>query len=202
VLHVHRRSFRLDYGLDNVGPTGVSKLAVWYVRGGGAWMQYDGDVPARGHATITVPEDGRWGFTLIPYSGAGLSPAEPLAGESPQVWVEVDTRTPAVSITCATARMVQGKGVLLVRYACEDAHLKSKPVTISYAATLEGPWTILASERAAADHFSCSLEGLPAEFYVRVEAEDQAGNVGQAAERIKADLKVPRVRDVKVKAEE
>ena len=89
-----------------------------------------------------------------------------------------------------------------MQYRSEDPHLKTRPVTISYAAAPDGPWTVLATERASADQFSCSLEGLPPEFYVRVAAEDQAGNVGMAAERIKADLKVPTVRELKVKAEE
>ncbi len=179
VMHVHRRSFRLDYALENVGPAGVGKLDVWYTRDTKTWSRYDKEVQAKGHATITVPEDGRWGFTLIPYSGTGLATAAPTAGDQPHVWVEVDTTLPQVAIVTACAVQVNGEGKLRVEYRCDDEHLKSHPVSIAIATSPEGPWTVLSRNRDADDTFTYPLDHLPSEFYVCVEAEDQAGNVGK-----------------------
>jgi hypothetical protein len=202
-IHVNRRSFRLEYALDDIGPTGVGKLEVWVTRDGRDWARHPEAVPAKGHATVTVPHDGRWGFTLIPRSGAGRTRPAPRAMEAPQVWVEVDTRPPGVAILDAAVRVVDGEGVLRVGFQVEDSHLRGGPVAVSCAPTPEGPWSPLARGLPEVGEFTCPLRSLPHEFYVRVQAEDRAGNVGQAvSERIQADLKTPRVREVKVKVEE
>jgi hypothetical protein len=201
-MHVNRRSIRMDYALENVGPAGVSKIEVWYTRDAQKWNRHEETVPAKGHATITVREDGRWGFTLIAHSGTGMSATPPSKGAQPQVWVEVDTVAPEVSFQEAV-RLVDGVGQLQVVYHCDDAHLKERPVTISCAPTPDGPWTVLARHLDASGTFTCLLESLPHECHVRVEAEDQAGNVGRKVSGlIHADVKVPQVRKVKVTAEE
>jgi hypothetical protein len=206
--HVNHRSFRLEYALENVGPSGVEKIAVW-VWHASRWQRYGEAVPARGHATITVPADGRWGFTLIPYSGIGRAQPSPGVGDQPQVWVEVDTETPRVSIDSADAgffnasRKEPRQATVRLGYHCSDAHLKPYPASISYAASADGPWTELSSGLEAEGIFEHALEGLPHQFYLRVLAEDEAGNVGQAVSGlIKADVKIPRVGELKVKVEE
>jgi hypothetical protein len=201
-MHVNRRSIRLDYAVENVGPAGLGQLEVWYTRDAQEWKRHEEMVPAKGHATITVAEDGRWGFTLIAHSGTGMSASPPQKGKPPQVWVEVDTVAPQVELEEAV-RLVNGEGTLTLKYHCEDAHLKEHPVTISRAPSPEGPWTVLARGQEAEGTFTCVLDELPHEFYVRIEAEDQAGNVGRKVSGlIRADVMIPQVRKVKVKAEE
>jgi hypothetical protein len=115
----------------------------------------------------------------------------------------VDTTLPQVALYSASAVKVDGDGKLRVEYRCEDAHLKGHPTTISYSTSTEGPWTVLSRSQEAKDIFYCPLDRLPHEFYVCVEAEDQAGNVGKTVSPlIRADLKIPRVREVKVKVDE
>jgi hypothetical protein len=203
LLHVRRRAFRLDYALDNVGPTGVSKVSLWYTHDAKTWVPSDREVSAKGHLTVTVPQDGRWGFTLIPHSGAGLSAPPPAEGDQPHVWVEVDTAVPQVKILEAAAQLVVGQGVLRVRYRADDDRLAGNPITIFCAPAPEGPWTVLAKDLPCTEEYTRPLAGLPPTFCVRVAAADQAGNVGAAVSgMIHADVKVPTVRAVNVRAEE
>jgi hypothetical protein len=201
-LHVNRRSVRLDYGLENVGPAGVSKIEVWHTRDAQEWTRHEEAVPAKGHATITVASDGLWGFTLVAHSATGMAETPPGKGTQPQVWVEVDTVPPEVRFQEAV-RVVNGEGRLEVTYCCEDEHLKEHPVTISCGPSPEGPWTVLGRALEGQGTFTCPVDDLPHECYVRVEAADRAGNVGsKVGGLLRADVKVPRVRGVKVKAEE
>lgn len=203
VMHVRQRRFRLDYPMNDIARAAIGNLDVWYTRDTKQWVSYGHALPIKGHATITVSEDGRWGFTLIPRGSGERSPSAPKRGDEPQVWVEVDTVPPVVFLMNASTRMVDEAEKLSVRYRCEDAHLKSHPVTISYSTSPDGPWSVLSQNQEASGTFTHPLRYLPSEFYVRVEAQDEAGNVGwNVSELIRADANLQRASKLKVATEE
>ena len=64
----------------------------------------------------------------------------PRAGDPPQVWVELDTMKPEVSIKDVQVGRSIDKGNLTIEWKATDKNLKRQPITISYATKAEGPW--------------------------------------------------------------
>jgi hypothetical protein len=205
VLFVSKKRFRLHYSLENTCAEDVDHVEVWWTRDGKAWRRHELTVPPTGLAPITVQREGRYGFTLRPVSVGGLAEDEPHGCTAPQVWVEVDQTPPEVKLQGVMVRHnPAGDGELRVRWTASDKWLKALPITVSFGRSPNGPWTVLAGDLENSGAFSCSTHGLPPEFFIRVEARDEAGNVGVAAskEPIKLELKLPRVRILGVVAQE
>jgi hypothetical protein len=89
-------SFELTYEVDDIGPSRLAGVEVWFTQDGQAWQRYPEQVKPLGAVPITVAKEGRYGFTLIARSGAGLSRPAPKPGEEPQIWVEVDAKVPRI----------------------------------------------------------------------------------------------------------
>lgn len=149
---------------------------------------------------MKVGGEGRYGFTLIPRSGAGLAGHPPVPGDSPQTWVEVDLTPPAVQIHGELIG-VSGRRVVQVKWQARDRNLAPDPVTILCAEKPDGPWKELSRELAPTGSREFEAEELPRAFYLRVEATDRAGNVGAytTPDRVEADLTIPIIRKVTVK---
>jgi hypothetical protein len=202
VIHVPKRSFQLDYTIENVGPSAVKNVEVWETRDTRSWRRYSDDAKDKGPYTVTVRAEGRYGYTLIPRSGVGLSEKPPQVGDQPQIWIEVDETKPVVRLISVDVGRGADSGKLKITWNALDKHLKAQPITILYSQTAEGPWTELAGKLENTRSYVASSEGLPFEFFLRVEASDEAGNVGsdQTRATVKVDLKVPKISGVKVKA--
>jgi hypothetical protein len=200
IIYVKSRTFQLSYSIEEEGPSGVKNVEVWWTRDTRSWQCYARDARRQGPYTVTVSGEGRYGFTLIPRSGVGLADKPPGAGDQPQVWVDVDETRPVVNLYNVVVGRGADAGKLTVYWTASDRFLRAQPITISYATSPDGPWTPMGSRLANTGSFSCDSQALPYEFYVRVEAMDEAGNVGsaQTRETVKVDLKIPRVRDVNV----
>ena len=91
-------------------------------------------------------------------------------------------------------------GSLFVTWTASDkGGLSRQPITIAYATKPEGPWTPIsgATNLENTGRFVWRMpEDVPFLFFIRVEATDEAGNVGKATwkEAVKADLSVPKAR--------
>jgi hypothetical protein len=203
IIYVKNRTFQLNYKLENVGPSRVKGVEVWYTQDTRSWTKYTSDAPAEGPFSMTAAGEGRWGFTLRPLSGVGLATEEPRPGDQPQIWVEVDETPPAVKLLDVTVGTGPETGKLTVRWSATDAFLRTQPITIAYATEPKGPWTPLAT-RLNNDGFwvgRCDPEAkLPYQFYLKVEALDEAGNVGSAVtdKMVKVDTFIPRVSTIDV----
>lgn len=201
VIFVNKKSFKLTYKLDGIGPSRVKHVEVWQTRDTTAWGPYRGsEAPPDGPYEITVPVAGRYGFTLRPISGVGRGPAAPRAGDLPQVWVEVDLTAPTVQLHTAHVIEKEDAKSITVSWRAEDRFFGDQPITILFAENVEGPWKVLQANVENTGTCKCSTEGLPFEFFVRVEATDRAGNKAhaQTRETVKVDLSTPRVIDVNV----
>jgi hypothetical protein len=205
VILVNRKQIRLNFKIDDVGKSDVAKIEVWVTRDNGkTWELYPKDVPKQPPIVIEVAEEGRYGFTLVATSGVGLSEGQPRAGDPPQVWVEVDETPPEVQLVGAPeVGRGQDKGKLTIRWRASDKHLGPTPITLSWGAAQNGPWTPIAAglpNDQGRYVWNMPAEGLPFKFFVRIEAVDLAGNVGSAVtpEEVKVDLNVPRARVIGV----
>jgi hypothetical protein len=204
VIHVKSKHFQLDYAAENVGPSEVKNVEIWVTEEGRGWRKYKADAPPRGPQPIDVLQPGKYGFTLIPRSGAGLAAEPPRAYDPPQVWVQVDETKPLVRFT---RDPVPGKGqddanTLTVYWSAQDQFLRRDGITLLYRTERNGPWTPFPDGKNVENrgYHTCSTQGLPYKFFVRVEAVDEAGNVGfaETQKEIIIDLKIPYIPPAKI----
>jgi hypothetical protein len=207
VIHVRSKTFKLNYKTDNVGPSNVKGVEVWITRDTTAWRKYraDANAPANGPYEVTVESSGRWGFTLRPISGVGRASNPPSVHQQPQIWVEVDDQPPQVLLHNVIVGDGADNGFIIVNWRATDRWLRAKPITIKYAKSKEGPWETLEANVENTGSHRCSIKGLPPdlyEFFVRVEATDEAGNTAgsHTNDTVKVDLKVPVVPSIEVEA--
>jgi hypothetical protein len=206
IVHVRSKTFQLKYKLDeqSVGRSGVKHVTIWWTTDPSrAWGVYHPEAPHGHSVTIAVREPGLYGFTLVPRSGVGLAARDPQPGDEPQVWVQVDVSAPVVNLLQAyTDTGGPEIGKLVVRWTATDAHMRHNPITILYSATPHGTWTPLASNLENTGIYTGKPPDLR-EAFLRVEAVDEAGNVGhsQTAETVKFDPKTPKVDTVTVEVQ-
>src|SRR5579871_3046128 len=203
VIYVKSKTFQLDYALDEqtVGPSQVASVDIWKLRPGQGWKKCPEQGMAKGPAKVTVESSGRWGFRLIPRSGVGLAEPDPRPGDTPDIWVEVDDKAPQVKVRNVTVTPEpDGTGYLTVYWQADDAFLRSMPITIFLAPPNSEQWKPIASDLPNTGNWKQRTDILEKEgfvFQIKVEAIDEAGNVGSAkwGDVVKVDLKIPRIRN-------
>jgi hypothetical protein len=204
IMHVKSRTFELTYGLENTGPSGVRRVTIWKMRPGFAWQKCtefgDGN---KSSVAVAVPTSGRWGFRLIPQNGVGLAEPDPRPGDPPDIWVEVDESKPQVSVTNVTVSSPAEGGYLTVYWKASDTFLSATPITLWYATAPQGsPWIKILDNLPNTGSWSEQVELFKKrienrfEFYLKVTADDEAGNRGEAQWRdiVKIDLQIPRIK--------
>jgi hypothetical protein len=200
VVMVNKKRIQFNYTLTDVGPSKVKAVEVWYTQGGGTWQKYQPDAAPEPPYVIDVAGEGRYGFTLVAVSGVGHAEARPQAGDPPQVWVEVDLTPPAVQLIGVEVGNGADKGTVTIRWKATDRFLAAQPITISYG-TAENQWVPIAANLPNDGRYVWRMpDGLPYQFPIRVEAIDQAGNVGsdKTAKDVIVDLSVPKARVIGV----
>lgn len=197
---VGSKRINLNYELKEVGPSGVSQVELWYTQDGRAWNKYPlrfGDDPTQKNIIFDVASEGIYGLSLIARSGVGLGERPPQIGDRPQLWVEVDITKPVVQLHNVLVGTGPDKGKLNVTWTARDKNLGRDPITLSYAEQLTGPWTPLAEKLPNSGRYIWSMpERVPYQFHLKVEAIDQAGNIGEALTDalIKVDLAQPKAK--------
>lgn len=205
VMHVRSKTFQLQYTLDDktVGPSRVASVDIWKIHPGQGWKKCKEQGTPNGSAAVTVETSGRWGFRLIPRSGAGLAEPDPKLGDAPDIWVEVDDKPPQVTVTKITVTQEQDGGYLTVYWTADDTFLRAMPITIYLASPNGGEWTAVAQDLPNKGFWrerTDILDKKGYEFLVKVEAIDEAGNKGsgQWREVVKIDLLIPRIKHIEV----
>ena len=200
---VATRRFQINYKLDDIGPSGIGGVELFITEDNGrVWWKYGDDPDQKSPFDVEVPHDGIYGFAIRVRSGAGLSTEPPLPGEPPSIVIAVDQTPPVVELL----PIQQGQGTntnrLMIRWRMIEEHPADRPVSLYYAANLNGPWEPISGWR---EDTNGTFEwvvgpGVPPQFYVRVMAKDSAGNVGKAETPmpIVVDLQRPSARIVDV----
>jgi hypothetical protein len=169
----------IDYRIDPVGPSGVSKVDVWMTADKGAsWQRLGEDADRRSPAEVDLPGEGLYGIRLAVTNGNGFGGKPPAPGEAPTSWVEVDTTAPIAQLREIDPTTSGGK--LELRWTVTDKNLGPEPIALYYATRREGPWLPIARN---VKNDSCYHWEFPrdvgGQFFVRLEAADQAGNVSR-----------------------
>jgi hypothetical protein len=199
IRKVNSVNISLNYKIDDVGPSDVSTVEVWVRKDGGTWQKYPKEAGRQGPFVVEVEGEGKYGFSLVAKSGVGLGENPPRGSDQPQVWVEVDLTKPKVEISDVVVGRGADTGNLTVRWVATDKNMSPQPISIYFADKPEGPWRPVpgASNLPNTGTFVWRMQdNLPYQFYVRVEAIDEAGNIGTAdtRETVKVDLSLPKAR--------
>ena len=182
---VGSKRIHLQYELAGVGPSGIDQLELWCTRDGGHWQKHSIEHHTRPPYVLDVDEDDLYGFTLVAHSGAGVCSKPPRAGDPPQVWVEVNTTPPSVRLLDTRIDREGKDRQLTVLWKATDKNFGPRPITISYAAQPDRPWTPVAMHVENNGRCVCPLpDALPHRFFLRVEAVDLAGNRATAQTRM------------------
>jgi hypothetical protein len=174
---VNGKRLRLGFQVRTAGADPVA-VELWYTRDGKAWQRDDGPPQLKSPYVMEVREEGIYGLSLIPCNG-GPKAQLPQTGDPPQFWVCVDWTRPAVTVLGVEPDL--RKKALTVRWSASDDHLAPRPITLSYADQPGGPWLPLAANlKNTGNYWGPLPPAMPPRFYLRVEAADQGGNVGEA----------------------
>ncbi len=172
--------FSLEYELEAVGSIGVDSVELYgSIDDGKNWKFWGQDPDKASPFDIETKEEGVFGFRIVVVSANGLASPRPLASESPDIVVVVDKQKPVVRITGANYGEGDRTGSLVIRYECVDANPMARPITLSFSDRIDGPWTTIAAGlRNDGDYVWPADPQLPRQLFLRIDATDNAGNVG------------------------
>jgi hypothetical protein len=169
----------LDYRIDQVGPSGVGKVEVWMTADQGhSWQRVCEDKNRRSPTEFDLPGDGLFGVRVVVTNGNGFGGRQPVPGDQPHCWIEIDTVAPTVQLK--DIEPITNGSTVDIRWTASDKNLGSEPVNLYYATRKDGPWQPLAMHLKNDGLFRWSFprDG-GGQFFVRLEVMDLAGNVAR-----------------------
>jgi hypothetical protein len=199
---VNTKRFTVGFKVNDVGPSGLAGVEVWYTQDGRDWKKQDAPIQSRSYV-VEVDEEGIYGFTLIARSGTGLAKDPPRPGDQPQVWVIVDLTKPDIQLTEVTPTFNPGSQQIAIKWKASDKNLGRQPISLYYADKEAGPWKVIATNLENNGKYVWQVPAdAPASLLVRAEANDMAGNVStaQSDHPVRLDVRVPSVSIVNVEA--
>ncbi|QDT50230.1 Ser-Thr-rich glycosyl-phosphatidyl-inositol-anchored membrane family protein [Symmachiella dynata] len=199
---VNSREFNIGYKIDDIGPSGVSAVEVFVSQDNGdSWWKFGVDDDRKSPARVKVPKEGRYGLAMRVRSGVGLTSDPPQAGERPDMVIVVDITPPELRLL----PLEQGQGVannqILIQWDMEDQNLAEEPITLYYGGSAAGPWHPIAGAHRNTGRYLWKVgQGVPSKLYIRIQAQDAAGNTQTASTDypVLVDLSRPRARIVDI----
>jgi hypothetical protein len=170
--------FELNYTVDAIGPSGVSEVQLWATQDGGkSWERWGVDSDLQSPITVNAPGEGIFGFRVVVTDKSGLVGKAPVAGDSPDVIVHVDTSAPDIKITSAPYGQAEDAGKLAIFWETNDVQLSLRPITLSYSQSPHGPWNTIEENLRDTGYYAWkTTPTTPERVYLRIDAVDQAGN--------------------------
>jgi hypothetical protein len=190
---VGSRSFALEYELEHLGPSGVSAVVLWGTRDGGqTWRNYTRDDDNRSPLVVTVDDEGLYGFRIVVESGGDSTAAPPAPGDQPELWVDVDLRRPIAELTAIELGNGDTADQLILRWRATDDNFEARPISLFYNSRPVGPWSAIATNLENSGEYRWRVERhVPAQFYLRLEARDAAGNLAAFQTRDPVEFSAP-----------
>src|SRR6185437_1415340 len=113
----------------------------------------------------------------------------------PEIWIGVDRTKPVVQLT--GVEVGKASTEMLIRWEASDELPDSRPISLLLSDRPGGPWTAFASGLENTGSYTWRLDNrVPEQLYLRIEARDQAGNLGiyETPEPITLDRQRPQGR--------
>lgn len=172
--------FQLEYAVAAVGPSGIRKVELWATRDGGKqWAPWMMDPDNKSPLEVAVEKDGVYGFRVIVENGLGMAPPTPQPGDMAEFWIGVDTTQPQVQITSAQYGTGEDTGRLVITWDTSDPHLVARPITILASDRPGTGFVEIARELENNGKYVWQVDPkVPRKVFLRLEARDQAGNIG------------------------
>lgn len=179
-FHCKSQAFSLDYSVEAMGGSTLSKVELWGTEDGGlTWEEWGADPDRQSPFDVQVGNDGLFGFRMVIVSTSGLVSNRPKNGDTADVWINVDTALPKVQIKRAVYGEGPEEGLLVIDYDCTDGHLVDRPISLAYSEGIDGPWSKIASGLSNSGTYLWKADpNLPRQIFLRVEAVDKSGNIG------------------------
>ena len=129
---------------------------------------------------MRVDAEGRYGFRIVIVGNNGLAGNATRNGDEADLWVGVDTTAPIVEITTATYGVGEHAGQLDIRWRASDASFDERPMSILFSDKATGPWTTIAAGIPNSGQYFWPIDPrVPEQLFLRMEARDRAGNLGE-----------------------
>lgn len=195
---VNSNTFRIAYELEDVGPSGVSKIELFITENGGtSWFHYGSDDDRTSPIVATVPRDGDYGFSFRIRNGVGLIATPPQPGDKPEILVTVDQVQPQATLLPIQQGQAPHHRDVVIRWTATDRELDANPIALYYATQATGPWELIRGWTANSGELAWSVPSeVENNFYIRLDVRDAAGNItrvdGETAYTV--DLSRPKAR--------
>ena len=172
--------FQLNYGIDSIDPSGVERVDLWMTRDlGRTWKNWGTDPDGVSPFPVQVPEQGVYGFRVVIHSKDGLSGKPPANGHQPDIQIRVDTDAPKVYIASVPYGRGAEAGRLIINWVADDPWLTLRPISLFWSTQPNGPWTEIESGLRNSGRYVWKVAtDVPRQVYLRIDAVDQAGNIG------------------------
>ncbi|HJT77088.1 MAG TPA: hypothetical protein VJ739_07770, partial [Gemmataceae bacterium] len=192
----------LDYRIDQVGPSGVSKVEVWMTADEGkTWQRLCEDRNHRSPVEFDLPREGLYGICIVVTNGNSISDPPPTAGTTPDWWIEVDTTRPTAQLQSVRPGSAEDAGTLLITWAASDKNLGNDPVDLYYATNQNGPWSPIGRglRNDGAYRWTAPRDGT-GQYYIRMDVTDRAGNLTrcETPQAVVLDLTHPKAKVLSV----
>lgn len=184
------KSFSLDYEVNTPATAPVTAIELWGTADGGKiWERWGTDPDGQSPLDIQVAGEGLFGFRMVVVAANGLAGNRPRNGDNADAWVHVDTQVPLARIQSALHGKGAEAGGLVIEYTARDDYFGEKPITFLYSELPTGPWTTIATGLPNSGRFVWKADpNLPPRVYLKLEAFDEAGNVGEHRMDLPVDM--------------
>lgn len=193
----------LDYEVTKVGPSGIGKVELWMTQDDGrSWRKFAEDPHLKPPMVVELPGEGVYGLALVVQSRAGLGKRPPMAGDAPEMRIEVDT-TPPIARLALPEQDPHRRDALVISWSVTDRNLDPTPIGLFWAKEAGGPWEPIGTELANTGRYTWQLPpSLPYKVHLRLTARDTAGNTSEVVtpEPVLVDLNEPEGRILGVAA--
>jgi hypothetical protein len=187
----------LDYQIDDEGPSGVSVIELWVTSDmGRTWRRVGEDPDRQSPFVVNFAAEGVYGLSMIAKSGVGLGDRPPVAGDAPQMWVEVDKSAPQIELNVPEVGKGPQAGSVIITWQADDANLGDRCVSLFYAEGNSNDWKAIATGIDNSGRYVWKMGGqVPYRFRVAIEVSDLAGNreMAESAE-VTIDMSKPKPR--------
>jgi hypothetical protein len=182
-LLVANPRFKLQYAIDDAGPSGPATVELWITQDGGrTWIRRGDDPDRASPIEVDLGGEGTYGLCLVARSASGLGDQPPAPGDPPQSWIEVDSTSPAVQLQPPQVGTGVNSGKVAIAWRASDLHLPPKSVVLSWRLDQPGAtWQTIADAQENAGQYIWTVPpSVPQRFHVKVEAVDSVGQRGSA----------------------
>ncbi|MBE6428784.1 MAG: hypothetical protein E7028_09475 [Planctomycetaceae bacterium] len=177
VRFMNQPNLSVEYDVSTVGSSGVGRVELWSTLDDGmTWTYLAEDEDCVSPVQVTLKSDGKYGFQILVFNGAGVGMERPQAGSASQMEVVLDRIAPRVQIY--SIQLQAEFGDLEIQWGAEDLNFGSNPVLLSWASSTEGPWRSMTSMPLEnTGRFTWRIpEGIPGKVFIRLDVCDQAKN--------------------------